>query len=137
MNFLVSLATGMSSVQQSLRNFGGERTVFWRESSSGINHFGNSNNSFNLFPSISQSLSLSLPFHLIDISSLFNMEYIAYFIGKNLASIPQILYSPLLFLALFYSFNGPRGLLSDYYLVLVVNQFACQVSLSNLSINHI
>ena len=70
--FLVSLCTGCLAIQQSVRMFGPERVVFWRESAAGLNRY-------------------------------------AYFVGRNVASIPSMLLMPLVFLSCFYTLSQVRG----------------------------
>ncbi|KAJ3446436.1 abc transporter g family member [Anaeramoeba flamelloides] len=84
---LTALAIALTSTMSTLKVFGNERVVFWRETSTGMNSF-------------------------------------AYFLGKNLSNLPNILLQPLVFLSIFYILVNPRTFLKDYYGVLILVQFA-------------
>jgi len=91
---LCCLSLSLTAVASSLRVFGAERVVFWRESSAGVNT-------------------------------------LAYFLGKDIAQLPSMLLSPLLFLTLFYSIVAPRSPFLSLYIVLLLIQFTA-VSLGYL-----
>jgi len=83
MGSFVGLSLALAGATFSLRVFGNEKVVFWRESSVGSNTF-------------------------------------AYFLGKDLAHLPNNLLLPLLFLGGFYTLVTPRGDFGTYYGLLLL-----------------
>ncbi len=53
--------------------------------------------------------------------------------GKNLSASFDIALAPVLFLAVFISFSGPRGGYVVYFVVLLFSQFVIQVSFKLLA----
>jgi hypothetical protein len=49
---------------------------------------------------------------------------VAYFVGKNVASLPDLFLLPFIFLSMFYSFSNPRGAFVDYLVLLLAAQWA-------------
>eukprot|EP00026_Physarum_polycephalum_P000451 Phypoly_transcript_00452.p1 GENE.Phypoly_transcript_00452~~Phypoly_transcript_00452.p1 ORF type:complete len:1573 (+),score=187.05 Phypoly_transcript_00452:292-4719(+) len=87
MGSLVSLSIGFTAMAASLRCFGTEKVIFWRESASGINK-------------------------------------VAYFLGKNIAQLVNIILAPVVFLSIFYTLTSPRATFLSYFEVLLLLQFA-------------
>jgi hypothetical protein len=49
---------------------------------------------------------------------------VAYFLGKNIASLADLFILPFIFLSMFYSFSNPRGSFAHYLTLLVAAQWA-------------
>ncbi len=60
------------------------------------------------------------------------MNRLSYFVGKNLSASLDIALAPVLFLAVFISFSGPRGGYVMYFVVLLFSQFVIQVSVHGI-----
>ncbi|KAL0480158.1 ABCG24 [Acrasis kona] len=64
-----------------------------------------------------------------DESLVFHREYLsgvspfAYFLAKNLAQIPRIAITPLIFLSIYFTMYSPRGNVFEYYLILLLCHF--------------
>lgn len=96
---LTCVSVALTAVAASLRVFGNERIVYWREAATGtstISYF------------IGKGIEVSLKF----------MNF------SDMAQIPHMVVAPLIFLTLFYSLTVPRARFLTYYLIFFCLQFS-------------
>lgn len=87
MQTLSSLVIGLTTMLSSLRVFGTDRPVFWREAATGVNR-------------------------------------LAYFLAANLAQLPILVLTPLIYLSVLYTLLTPRSTFADHYSIVFLTVFA-------------